>query len=108
MKHRIARELSTWELIYDGEGTKIYKNGKLLTNENDILSFIENDWRPEDLHLAKAPEAMGEEIKVTAAFHFLFTSKERIDCYVKSFASLTPLGRVIYKRVKERYPGLVS
>ena len=96
----------SWSIKHGPDITEIKLNGKELTEEKEIIEFIDTIMKPVDIDAVPNPEAEWEFMRATNVFQFLFKSDNRVEVYVKSFCTGENLTFVIHRHVKMRYPDL--
>ena len=90
------------------EPVDIKVDGKPVVGEKAILEFIEKYEKPSDINILKHPEDEWKVLKASSIFRYLFNNEERVDCYVEAFATDGNLGKIVYERVRARYPDEVG
>ena len=88
------------------EGAEVTLDGRILTDEKEIIEFIDTYMKPYDIDVLPDPELEWEFMRSTNIFHMLFNEDDRVKAYVESIATRVNLAIVIHRRVKERYPKL--
>ena len=89
-------------IIFDS--IPIWKDGRILKDEGEIIEYIDTYMKPESLSDLDNPEETWSLLRAHLMHMHLTTQEERAEVFEKALEDNVDLGTWILKRMQEKYP----
>ena len=89
-------------IIFDA--MPIWKDGRILKDEKEIIEYIDKYMKPESLNDPQNPEETWSLLRAHLMHMHLTTQEERAEAFKKAINKKVDFGIWILKRMQEKYP----